>query len=888
MKTMTFNGRTMREAIALAKARFGAEVDILDSGAVGDEVQVTVVVPIARSARRRQALAQVSASINALAARTAAQAPAAGASPAAASAPAAPAASAPAASAAAQTRTAMAQVGRAAELRTTGGPAAESRPDTAASVPAAGYDAGMTGVGSAPQADIAQNSPAEAGRDTKAAATAAAEGTGAAIPPGRTPRGVKGRRKRQAEADMATPTQTAEETMAVVGTAVAPLMPAAPVADYLAAAANSVTLAAANDEVVAEPVGSPAPVAESVRAADSQNGSLAATANDNDTSMQPSATDASIVAGAPEAASPVPGALPDIAAGMPLSTLDFQRVREQQRAENASSVTAPAAGITPAMDVPDFAALLEQQRQGIPIDLSALQMPGQGAGATVMKQPSGAPVAGAQAPGAQSSGLQPAGFLQPDMAQPAGTQSAGAQPVGTQPAGARPAGTQSAGAGAGATAPAILRGYADHAAEAAAHAARQPRSRLWQMVDSARRMLGMGRLRRRALWHDVDAALMSQAAAAQVSGAAAVLPGSVQGVSGAQAGLVQPGTAMTGFGEASPLSLASTLAGGLGDWPSITLPSELSGTGELPAGQAGWTAHDGPGWFEATRRRPGQMRLLRNLLGCQFSPALARTLVELLPADYAEAQADEWLRQMLMRALASVNRGAGQVVEGERTLFDEGGVFALIGPTGVGKTTSIAKIAAHHVLRHGPRSLALITADVYRIGAQEQLRAFGRMLGVPVQVAQDRDVLQQLLKEHEQSRLVLIDTAGIGQRDDRVSQLTSALEVSQVRRVLVMNAAAQPGSIEEVLGAFSARDTAGVLLSKVDEAVGLGACLDALVRHRLPLLGYADGQRVPEDYHAVDFSRLVGLALDRKTVSRFTALKMTDSEMRNLFEDAHV
>lgn len=658
--------------------------------------------------------------------------------------------------------------------------------------------------------------------------------------------------------------------MAVVGTAVAPLMPAAPVADYLAAAANSVTLAAANDEVVAEPVGSPAPVAESVRAADSQNGSLAAAAND--TSVQSQAVALPVATSTPGQASP----LPDIAAGMPLSTLDFQRVREQQRAENASSVTAPAASIPPAVGVPDFAALLEQQRQGIPIDLSALQMPGQGAGATVMKQPSGAPVAGAQAPGAQSSGLQPAGFLQPGMAQSAGAQSVGVQPVGTQPAGA------------GATAPAILRGYADNAAEAAAHAERQPRSRLWQMVDSARRMLGMGRLRRRALWHDVDAALMSQAAAAQVSGAAAVLPGSVQGVSGAQAGLVQPGTAMTGFGEASPLSLASTLAGGLGDWPSITLPSELSGTGELPAGQAGWTAHDGPGWFEATRRRPGQMRLLRNLLGCQFSPALARTLVELLPADYAEAQADEWLRQMLMRALASVNRGAGQVVEGERTLFDEGGVFALIGPTGVGKTTSIAKIAAHHVLRHGPRSLALITADVYRIGAQEQLRAFGRMLGVPVQVAQDRDVLQQLLKEHEQSRLVLIDTAGIGQRDDRVSQLTSALEVSQVRRVLVMNAAAQPGSIEEVLGAFGARDTAGVLLSKVDEAVGLGACLDALVRHRLPLLGYADGQRVPEDYHAVDFSRLVGLALDRKTVSRFTALKMTDSEMRNLFEDAHV
>ena len=94
--------------------------------------------------------------------------------------------------------------------------------------------------------------------------------------------------------------------------------------------------------------------------------------------------------------------------------------------------------------------------------------------------------------------------------------------------------------------------------------------------------------------------------------------------------------------------------------------------------------------------------------------------------------------------------------------------------------------------------------------------------------------------------------------------------------------------LEEVLGAFGACDTAGVLLSKVDEAVGLGACLDALVRHRLPLLGYADGQRVPEDYHAVNFGRLVEMALDRQVVARFPALSMTDNELRNLFEGSHV
>lgn len=400
-----------------------------------------------------------------------------------------------------------------------------------------------------------------------------------------------------------------------------------------------------------------------------------------------------------------------------------------------------------------------------------------------------------------------------------------------------------------------------NAQAAAEHARAHPRSRLWQMVDSARRMLGIGR--RRRLWHEMEEA-----------GAAA------EGQAEAEA-------ALAGFGASSPLSLSSTLGGPVTDWPVLSLPGDTAVAGTAEDAREAW-ATSGMGWFEATRRRPGQMRLLRNLLGCHFSPMLARTLVELLPSDYADAQADEWLRQMLMRALAGVNQGVGLTLGEDRTLFDAGGVFALIGPTGVGKTTSIAKIAAHHVLRHGPRSLALITADVYRIGAQEQLRAFGRMLGVPVQVAQDREVLQRLLKEHEGCRLVLIDTAGIGQRDDRVGQLTSALEVSQVRRVLVMNAAAQPGSLEEVLGAFGARDTAGVLLSKVDEAVGLGACLDALVRHRLPLLGYADGQRVPEDYHAVNFGRLVEMALDRQAVARFPALSMTDNELRNLFEGSHV
>lgn len=804
MKTMTFSGRTMREAIAQAKARFGGDVDILDSDAVGDEVQVTVVVPMARSARRRRALEQVSASINALAAsgRTAAngtESRTASVEPR----PTAPAvaetaektvAAAPVVSAATPASTDRSTTTPVSEVVKEAGPAVEA-PD-AATAPVAPKAAGKT----AADATAEPSAPRKKGRKRRTAAQE--ESAAPAVPVA-------------ANADeINPPAATTLETPEVVAAA---MTGDAPLPQYLSAAGADLKLAAANDAVVTEPL-------PQVKAPEAQG---------------------------------------------ELSTLEFQRLRQQQQAEKAGGAARPgeaagadtasrnladdraqasstedvtdgSASSVPVTPLPDFAALLQQQRQGIPIDLSALQMPGSMSTAAGQNGFLGGAVMPGTAAGAASGSAAPGSVTGIPHATAAGTVAAPSMPSSRADAQPQAAIT--------------------NAQAAAEHARAHPRSRLWQMVDSARRMLGIGR--RRRLWHEMEEG-------------------------GAAEGQGQAEAALAGFGASSPLSLSSTLAGPATDWPVLSLPGDTAVAGTVEDAREAW-ATSGMGWFEATRRRPGQMRLLRNLLGCHFSPMLARTLVELLPSDYADAQADEWLRQMLMRALAGVNQGVGLTLGEERTLFDAGGVFALIGPTGVGKTTSIAKIAAHHVLRHGPRSLALITADVYRIGAQEQLRAFGRMLGVPVQVAQDREVLQRLLKEHEGCRLVLIDTAGIGQRDDRVGQLTSALEVSQVRRVLVMNAAAQPGSLEEVLGAFGARDTAGVLLSKVDEAVGMGACLDALVRHRLPLLGYADGQRVPEDYHAVNFGRLVEMALDRQTVTRFPALSMTDNELRNLFEGSHV
>lgn len=279
-------------------------------------------------------------------------------------------------------------------------------------------------------------------------------------------------------------------------------------------------------------------------------------------------------------------------------------------------------------------------------------------------------------------------------------------------------------------------------------------------------------------------------------------------------------------------------------------------------------------WFEGVRRRPAQARLLRLLLQAGFSASLSRTLVGHLPADFGEVEAQRWLREALRRNL--------RAAVPERTIFDAGGVFALLGPTGVGKTTTAAKIAAQFALKYGAQSVGLITADVYRIGAQDQLRTFGRLIGVPVHVAHDVAGLADFLQLFMNRKLVLIDTAGVGQRDPRVGELLAALSTTQVRKVLVVNAAMQAEAIDEVASAYQAHQAAGVVLSKVDETVQLGGALDCLIRRRLELQGVANGQRVPEDWHRPDAGALVDRALACAQSAKPTAFSYEEAELAML------
>ncbi|MBV8471590.1 MAG: flagellar biosynthesis protein FlhF [Burkholderiaceae bacterium] len=263
-------------------------------------------------------------------------------------------------------------------------------------------------------------------------------------------------------------------------------------------------------------------------------------------------------------------------------------------------------------------------------------------------------------------------------------------------------------------------------------------------------------------------------------------------------------------------------------------------------------------FMEKLQRQPIQARLTQRLLEVGFSPALVRKLVEGCPTrfdDGKEGAPDEgaWAANVLARNLVTDEMNA--------PLDEQGGVFALIGSTGVGKTTTTAKIAAAFAARHGAGQLGLITLDAYRVGAHEQLRAYGRILGVPVHTAHDRASLEDLLELLSAKKMVLIDTAGMAQRDSRTKELLDMLVHPSIRKLLVLNAAQQGETIEDVVTAWHANASHGVILSKIDEAVKLAPALDTLIRHRLKVLGVCNGQRVPEDWHRLSAQALVQRAL---------------------------
>jgi flagellar biosynthesis protein FlhF len=246
-------------------------------------------------------------------------------------------------------------------------------------------------------------------------------------------------------------------------------------------------------------------------------------------------------------------------------------------------------------------------------------------------------------------------------------------------------------------------------------------------------------------------------------------------------------------------------------------------------------------WNDLNRQAPVRARLLRELAKLGVDSTLAVELADEIPEDCGSQE-----------ALRLIVRRFGERLPLEPTdLADRGGIFAVVGPTGVGKTTSIAKIAARFVLRHSVDELGLVSTDTYRIGARQQLWNFARILRAPMHVAETAKDLKRVLDGFAHKKLVLIDTAGMSQRDVRLASQFETLDIDDypIQTVLALSAGADRACLAEALRVFKAANPQSLIITKLDEAAALGAVLSLAIRNDLPVAYLSDGQRVPEDLH---------------------------------------
>src|SRR5580692_8070561 len=262
----------------------------------------------------------------------------------------------------------------------------------------------------------------------------------------------------------------------------------------------------------------------------------------------------------------------------------------------------------------------------------------------------------------------------------------------------------------------------------------------------------------------------------------------------------------------------------------------------LETGLAGMT------WSDKRLREPLQARVLEELSGLDIAPDVALALAALTPRRTSLENPSHIPLALLVKNLPVIN---------DLTCIT-GGITAVVGPTGAGKTTTIAKLAARWCMLHGSQDLALVSTDSYRIGAREQLLTYARIFGAPLYAANSGQELGRVLQRLTSKKLILIDTAGMGPRDVRLTEQLAALKLgaARARVLLALPAQGEGHALEEIVRAFAGINPAACILTKVDEAASLGGAISAVLRHKLKIAYVCDGQRVPEDLHAAHQKRV--------------------------------
>jgi len=262
----------------------------------------------------------------------------------------------------------------------------------------------------------------------------------------------------------------------------------------------------------------------------------------------------------------------------------------------------------------------------------------------------------------------------------------------------------------------------------------------------------------------------------------------------------------------------------------------------LETGLAGMT------WSDKRLREPLQARVLEELSALDIAPDIAMALARMTPRRTKLDNPSHIPLALLVKYLPVIND----------TTCITGGITAVVGPTGAGKTTTIAKLAARWCMLHGSQDLALVSTDGYRIGAREQLMTFARIFGAPMYAANSGQELGRVLQRLTSKKLILIDTAGMGPRDVRLTEQLAALKLgaARARVLLALPAQGEGHALEEIVRAFARVTPAACILTKVDEAASLGGAISAVLRHKLQIAYVCDGQRVPEDLHAAHQKRV--------------------------------
>ncbi len=256
----------------------------------------------------------------------------------------------------------------------------------------------------------------------------------------------------------------------------------------------------------------------------------------------------------------------------------------------------------------------------------------------------------------------------------------------------------------------------------------------------------------------------------------------------------------------------------------------------------------GMSWNDKRLREPMKARILEELSAIDIAPDVALALANLAPRSTTVKNPSRIPLALLAKHLP--------VIEDFASL--SGGVIAIVGPTGAGKTTTIAKIAARWCMRHDSQDLALVSTDGYRIGARDQLMTYARILGAPMHAANNGKELARILDRLKSKKLVLIDTAGMGPRDVRLGEQLAALKfgAARARVMLALPAQGEGHALDEIVQAYAPLKPVACVLTKVDEAASLGAAISTVFRHRLKIAYVCDGQRVPEDLHSAHQRRL--------------------------------